>query len=101
MYLRNLELKQFRSFRDLDLSLDCSGARMIGPNASGKSTLLEAIAMLATTRSARTSSERELPNWESGNDLAVPPYVRLSGEFVRIDGEHRIEIGMSADNRDA
>lgn len=99
MRLRELELAEFRSFRSLHLSIDSRGFRAVGPNASGKSTLLEAIAMLATTRSPRTSAEREIPNWRSGIDLAVPAYARARGVFERGDGTHTIELGLSIDEQ--
>ena len=97
MRLRTLELNEFRSFRRLFLPLQPAGFRAVGPNASGKSTLLEAMAMLATTRSPRTSAEREIANWQSGSDLAIPPYARLRAEFERGDGSHHIEIGLTLD----
>ncbi len=99
MRLHALELDEFRSFRRLELAIDPAGFRAIGPNASGKSTILEAIAMLATTRSPRTAAEREIAHWDSGSDLAVPPYARLRGEFERQDGLHQIEIGMTLRDR--
>ncbi len=100
MRLRRLELNEFRSFRELVLPIDPAGFRAVGPNASGKSTLLEAMSMLATTRSPRTSAEREIANWESGTELAIPPYARLRGEFERLDGEHYIEIGLALEDRE-
>jgi DNA replication and repair protein RecF len=99
MRLRALELDEFRSFRRLELPIDPAGFRAIGPNASGKSTILEAIAMLATTRSPRTAAEREIAHWDSGLDLAVPPYSRLRGEFERSDGVHQVEIGLTLRER--
>lgn len=99
MHLRSLELDEFRSYRKLRVTLAPAGFRAIGLNASGKSTLLEAIAMLATTRSSRTSSEREIANWESGLDVALPPYARIRGEFDRGDGAHSVEIGITLDNQ--
>lgn len=101
MRLRGLELDEFRSFRALRLSIEDRGFRAVGPNASGKSTLLEAIAMLATTRSPRTSAEREIPNWASGVDLGVPAYARARAEFERGDGSHSIEVGLSFDEQSA
>jgi DNA replication and repair protein RecF len=95
MRLRDLELEEFRSFRKLRIPIDPAGFRAIGPNASGKSTILEAIAMLSTTRSPRTSAEREIAHWESGTALSVPPYARLRGQFERADGPHQIEIGIT------
>lgn len=99
MYLRELELEEFRSLRKAHLHFAPAGFRLIGPNGSGKSTLLEAIALLSTTRSPRTASEREIPNWQSGAELAVPPYARVRGTFDRIDGSHTLDIGISGDER--
>ena len=99
MHLRNLDLDEFRSFRTLRLPIDPAGFRAVGPNASGKSTILEAIAMLATTRSPRTSAEREIANWASGDELAIPPYARVCAEFARVDGAHQIEIGLTLHDR--
>jgi DNA replication and repair protein RecF len=53
--------------------------------------------MLATTRSPRTSSERELANWDSGAAYGLSPYARLRGEFERADGLHAVAIGLSVD----
>jgi DNA replication and repair protein RecF len=99
MRLRELELDEFRSFRKLHLTIDPRGFRLIGANASGKSTLLEAVAMLATTRSPRTSAEREIAHWQSGEELSVPPYARIFGAVERSDGRHTIEMGLSLDER--
>src|SRR3712207_9075145 len=97
MYLRALELEEFRSYRHLQLPLDPRGLRLSGPNASGKSSLLEAIAMLATTRSPRSTAERELINWSSGSDLGFPPFARLRGVVARRQGNTQIEIALQAD----
>ena len=94
MHLAELELEEFRSYRRLQVQLEPAGIRLVGDNASGKSTLLEAIAMLATTRSHRTSSERELINWQSGQELAVPPFARAHGAVKRRDRAVEIDIGL-------
>lgn len=97
MHLARLELEEFRAYRLLDLPLDPRGLRLHGPNASGKSTLVEAIALLATTRSPRTSSEREVIGWQSGIDYGVPPYTRCRGAVSRADGEMVVEVSIEAD----
>jgi DNA replication and repair protein RecF len=97
VHLRLLELDEYRSFRSLRLEVDPAGFRAVGSNASGKSTLMEAMTMLATTRSPRTSSERELANWESGTAFGLSPYARLRGEFTRADGSHSVAIGLAVD----
>jgi len=97
MHLKSLELEEFRSYRRLHLALAESGCRLSGANASGKSTVLEAVMMLATTRSVRTTAERDLINWHSGEDLGVPPYARLGGEVRRATGDVALEISLQAD----
>jgi DNA replication and repair protein RecF len=99
MHVRELELDEFRSFRSLRLQIGSGGFRAVGPNASGKSTLLEAIAMLSTTRSPQTSSDREIPNWTSGRDLGIAPYARVRVRFERQDGVHAVEVGLTLDEQ--
>lgn len=97
MHLRELELEEFRSYRRLSLVFSPRGLRLSGLNASGKSSLLEAIAMLATTRSPRSSAERELLNWASGEELGFPPFARLRG-VVDVGGRAvELEIGLQTD----
>ncbi|CAA9576737.1 MAG: DNA recombination and repair protein RecF [uncultured Thermomicrobiales bacterium] len=97
MHLRSLELEEFRSYRRLALDLEPAGLRLAGPNASGKSTLLEAIALLATTRSPRSGADRELPNWASGADYGVPPFARVRGAVVSHGDDFTLEIAVQAD----
>ncbi len=98
MYLRRLELEEFRSYRRLELDLPAEGLRIIGANASGKSTLLEAISMLATTRSTRSTADRELIHWDSGSDLGFPPYARVRGTVHGARAESVIEITLQTDD---
>lgn len=97
MYLRELELEEFRSYRRLALRFAPRGLRLSGPNASGKSSLLEAIAMLATTRSPRSAAEREVINWSSGADLGFPPFARLRCVVAVKGRDVEIGIGLETD----
>ena len=97
MYLRALELEEVRSYRHLELPLDARGLRLSGANGSGKSSLLEAIAMLATTRSPRSATDRDVINWASGTELGFPPFARVRGSVVAGHGEIDVEIGLQAD----
>lgn len=67
MYLENLSLKDFRNFSELKVDFDPYVNIFIGANAQGKTNLLEAIYFLALTRSHRTSSDRELINFDAKN----------------------------------
>jgi DNA replication and repair protein RecF len=97
MYLKSLILEEFRTYHHQALELSPRGLGLHGPNASGKSSVLEAIAMLATTRSPRTTTERELINWKSGVELGVPPFSRIEAELVRGGETIEIQIGIQAD----
>lgn len=76
--LRSLSLRDWRGYAALDLELG-DGAQLVwGPNAAGKTSLLEAIVVLALGRSHRTSTDAELIRW--GRDLArVEGHVQASG----------------------
>jgi DNA replication and repair protein RecF len=97
MYLSQLTLEEFRSYRRLELALEPPGLRLAGANASGKSTLLEAIAMLATTRSPRSNVERETINWASGADVGFPPFARVKATVIPADGPFELEITLQVD----
>ena len=60
MYAESLELKNFRNYEDLSLSFDPGTNVFYGDNAQGKTNILEAIAVLATTKSHRGSRDMEM-----------------------------------------
>ena len=57
MHLSYLGLQHFRNFERLHLALDPGVTLFLGDNGQGKTNLLEAIYLLATTRSPRTSAD--------------------------------------------
>ncbi|MDQ3043983.1 MAG: DNA replication and repair protein RecF [Chloroflexota bacterium] len=97
MYLQSLELVEFRVFHARQLRLEPAGLRLVGANGSGKSTILESVAMMATTRSPRSSLERELINFESGAELGVPPYARVLARVFLDDGGVDLALTMQLD----
>jgi len=101
MHVNRLVLDQFRSYRHLDLNLPAEGLRIAGDNGSGKTSLLEAIVMLSTTRSSRTALDREVVAWESGSDLGVSPYARILAEVETSDGRKSVSIGIELDDAGA
>ncbi|MGH7729416.1 MAG: DNA replication/repair protein RecF, partial [Vulcanimicrobiaceae bacterium] len=64
MRLLRLELCDLRNYAELLLEPAPGLNLFVGPNAQGKSNLLEAIGLLATGRSFRTIRERELVRYE-------------------------------------
>jgi DNA replication and repair protein RecF len=67
--LTRLSLSNFRNYAQLDLDPAPGLNVFVGPNAQGKSNLLEAIAMLGTGKSFRTSRDADLVR--EGLELAV------------------------------
>jgi DNA replication and repair protein RecF len=60
MYLRNLHLRSFRNYVDRQIEFKAQKTILVGNNAQGKSNLLEAVELLASLKSHRTSRDREL-----------------------------------------
>jgi DNA replication and repair protein RecF len=92
MHVSHLSLRDFRNYERLDLTLEPGVILLYGPNAAGKTTVLEAIYFLATTRSPRAGADRELVRFEAQGDIGVPPFARLVCDVVRADGRVRLEV---------
>jgi DNA replication and repair protein RecF len=87
--LRQLSLAAFRNYTRLELPLEPGVSVFWGDNGQGKSNLIEAAYMLATTRSFRTSSERDLVNWHADTD---PVFARVAGDVHRSAKNTRLEL---------
>lgn len=90
MYLRRLELVNFRCYRQLDLAVPKGPVLFVGANAQGKTSLLEAAFVLATTRAPYGVLDRMLVHWGAGDE--VIPFSRVAGEIERTDGLRTIDI---------
>lgn len=64
MYLQSIELHNFRNFLTRRFEFSPEVNIVYGPNASGKTNLLEAIYMLSNLRSFRTHRLRDLIHWD-------------------------------------
>ena len=90
MQLTHLSLTNFRNFTRLDIDMPGGTVMLVGNNAQGKTSLLEAIYFLATLTSFHASSDRQLINFiEARADLAVS---RIVADFSRGKENHRIEV---------
>jgi DNA replication and repair protein RecF len=83
MHVSHLSLRNFRNYGELELALQPGTTLFYGPNAAGKTTLLEAVYFLATTRSPRTGADREMINWNKEAEFGVPPFARLATSLQR------------------
>jgi DNA replication and repair protein RecF len=91
MHLRHLSLTNFRLYSRLEVDLPPQAILLHGDNAQGKTSLLEAIYVLATGRSAHTTSDRQLINWLA-NEEGLTPHARLAADVVRADRALHIDM---------
>ncbi len=87
-------MRNFRNYRELELPLQPGTTLFYGPNAAGKTTLLEAVYFLATTRSPRTSFEREFISWDEQGTLGLAPFTRLVAAILRANERILIELAV-------
>lgn len=60
MIIKALELNQFRNYEQLELSFDAGTNILYGDNAQGKTNILEAIYLSATTKSHKGSKDKDM-----------------------------------------
>lgn len=60
MFLKQLNLTNFRNYKNLKLNFDSRPTILFGNNAAGKSNILEAVYLLSTAKSQRVETEDEL-----------------------------------------
>lgn len=97
MILTQLQLQHFRNYQRLDLFLKPGQTLLYGPNAGGKTNIVEAIYTLATTKSFRARADREMITRGSEQDSFPFPFARLQGDATTDSGEQtRVEILISA-----
>lgn len=93
MWIRRLTLSHFRNYRSLELDLPQGLILVLGDNAQGKSNLLEAAFLLATTKSDRVQTDGGLIHWEALDE--PQPVARVAAEIERADGKLDLEIGIA------
>ena len=88
MHLSHLSLKNFRNYVDIDLELSPGLTIFRGANAQGKSNLLEAIYLLALTKSTRAQNERDVIRFDADERA---PYTRIIGTALQKNGQ-QVEV---------
>ena len=63
MIIKSIELADYRNYDSLNLQFDKGTNILYGDNAQGKTNILEAIYVAATTKSHRGSKDREIVNF--------------------------------------
>ena len=93
MYLKHLSLTNFRKFTRLDIDIPRQIVLLVGDNAQGKTSVLEAIYFLAAFTSFQTHADRQIVNYdEAKNNLLT--VTRLVAEYQRSKSKHRLEVRL-------
>jgi DNA replication and repair protein RecF len=90
MILTHLSLTGFRNYARLDTDVPAGTLLLVGSNAQGKTSLLEAVYMLATLSSFHAESDRQLIHFAAAAEpLAV---ARIVGRFEKAGRTHTLEL---------
>ena len=97
MKIEHLSLTNFRNYARLEFSPPADRpVVLVGDNAQGKTSALEAIFYLATSTSPYTTSDRQLIHWRTENDPI--PFARLSAEIGGANGAyHKLDVTLMLD----
>lgn len=87
MYIKNLQLLNFRNYEKLNIMLDSNVNVFIGDNAQGKTNILESIYYCSLAKSHRTNKDKELINWKKEE-----AYIKAYISKTRLDKNIEIKI---------
>ncbi len=84
MIIKRLELADYRNYDSLDLQFDKGTNILYGDNAQGKTNILEAIYVAATTKSHKGSKDNEIVNFNK-EEAHIRTYLEKEGVETRVD----------------
>ena len=87
MYVKYLQLINYRNYKELFIELNENVNVFIGDNAQGKTNVLESIYYSSFGKSHRTSKDKEIINWEAGE-----AYIKLHVARERLDKKIEIKV---------
>ncbi|MGB8253624.1 MAG: DNA replication and repair protein RecF [Anaerolineaceae bacterium] len=99
MRLTHLALTDFRLYARLDIDISKRTVLLVGDNAQGKSSLLEAIYYLTSFTSYQADTDRQLINFNAARQrLAV---ARLVADYERSKRTHHLEVRLIQESNGA
>ncbi|MEK9164325.1 MAG: DNA replication and repair protein RecF, partial [Chloroflexota bacterium] len=100
MRVAHLSLTNFRNYSRLEADLPAGPLILVGQNAQGKTSLLEAIYYLATASSPHASADRQLIHWLAlRNDPR--PYMKILAEVHTAQEIRRVDIRVELEDAGA
>lgn len=94
MYLDHLQLTDYRNYARLDVDFSSGVNVLLGENAQGKTNLLEAIYVLALTKSHRTHNEKDFIRWQAD-------FAKITGLVQKSSGKVPLELVISKKGKKA
>ena len=84
MIIKSIELADYRNYETLNMTFDKGTNILYGDNAQGKTNILEAIFVAATTKSHKGSKDREIINFDR-EEAHIRTYLEKEGVETRVD----------------
>lgn len=84
MIIKSLELADFRNYETLDICFDKGTNILYGDNAQGKTNILEAIYVSATTKSHKGSKDKEIINFNK-EEAHIRTYLEKEDSEYKVD----------------
>ena len=84
MIIKSIKLENFRNYESLDLDFEKGTNILYGDNAQGKTNVLEAIYLSATTKSHKGSKDKEIINFEK-EEAHIRTILDKEGMEYRVD----------------
>ncbi len=84
MFVKSLELRNYRNYEKLHIDFDSGTNVLYGDNAQGKTNILESIYVCATSKSHRGSKDKEIIHFND-EESHIKLFVDKKGVETRID----------------
>jgi DNA replication and repair protein RecF len=88
VFLTKLRLNHYRNYEQFEMSTSSNVNIFVGPNAQGKTNLLESIYVLALTKSHRTHQDKELISWNESQTF-------LHAEIEKKYGTCKLDLSIA------
>jgi DNA replication and repair protein RecF len=94
MFIKQLQLKNYRNYEELEISFENKVNVILGENAQGKTNVMESIYVLAMAKSHRTSNDKELIRWDQ-------EYAKIEGRVEKDHGSMPMQLVISKKGKKA